>query len=79
MGTCSTKDKDGNIGCVSAKDFKFEKVIGSGGFGNVWKAMGKHDKKTYAIKVLNKVKILHNKSADAVMEERKLLSKLDNP
>ena len=53
--------------------------IGKGGFGKVWKVQHKKSKQVYALKEMYKAKIITKKSINSVMNERKLLSKLNHP
>jgi serine/threonine protein kinase len=48
-------------------------AIGKGGFGKVWKVMEKQTRKIYAMKQMNKVRILSKKSVGSIMNERRLL------
>ena len=50
--------------------FNFIKIVGKGGFGRVWKVSHKKTKTTYAMKVMDKAKILTKKSVNSVMNER---------
>ena len=79
MGNCTITDRAGGSSGVSPGLYIFQNIIGRGGFGEVWKAINVMDKKIYAVKVMNKTKIVYSKSVESIMEERKLLSKLDNP
>ena len=47
--------------------FEFKKVIGKGGFGRVWKVVEKKNRKTYAMKVMDKAKIITKKSVHSVL------------
>ena len=54
-------------------------VIGRGGFGKVWKVQCRKTNKIYALKVMDKSKILAKKSVNSVLNERYLLSQLCFP
>ena len=47
--------------------FDFKKIIGKGGFGRVWKVVEKKSRKLYALKVMDKAKILTKKSVNSVL------------
>ena len=53
--------------------------MGRGGFGKVWKVYYKQTKTLYAMKEMNKAKIIDKKSEKSVKSERDLLSKLNHP
>ena len=59
--------------------FEYISIIGRGGFGKVWKVCHKQTKKLYAMKEMNKAKIIDKKSEKSVKSERDLLSKLNHP
>ena len=59
--------------------FKFEKVIGRGSFGQVWKGLHIKTKTPYAIKEMRKIRILKKNSLQSVKNERELLSTLNSP
>lgn len=50
--------------------FDFKKVIGKGGFGRVWKVIEKKGRKVFAMKVMDKAKIITKKSVNSVLNER---------
>lgn len=54
-------------------------AIGKGGFGKVWKVVDKRTNEVFALKEMRKAKIIEKKSINSVMNERKLLSKLNHP
>jgi serine/threonine protein kinase len=58
--------------------FEFKKIIGKGGFGRVWKVSEKKTRKLYALKVMDKAKIITKKSVNSVMNEREILCKLEH-
>jgi serine/threonine kinase 32/serum/glucocorticoid-regulated kinase 2 len=53
--------------------------VGKGGFGKVWKVMEKRTKRTYAMKMMSKIKIINKKSVSSVMNERNYLAQLNHP
>jgi serine/threonine protein kinase len=59
-------------------DFKFVKLIGKGGFSKVWKVEEKKTGRVFALKVMDKAKIITKKSVKAVLTERKILSRLND-
>lgn len=50
--------------------------IGKGGFGKVWKVRCKKTGQIYAMKEMQKAKIINKKSINSVMNERTLLADL---
>ena len=64
---------------VNRNSFDYLSIIGRGGFGKVWKVCHKQTKKLYAMKEMNKAKIIDKKSEKSVKSERDLLSKLNHP
>jgi len=61
---------------ISKNHFQFNYVIGRGGFGKVWKVEKKKDKKIYAMKEMNKARVIAKKSVSSVMNEKKFLQTL---
>jgi serine/threonine protein kinase len=47
--------------------FNFARVIGKGGFGRVWKVMEKKTKEIYALKVIDKARVITKKSVQSVL------------
>ena len=48
-------------------------IIGRGGFGEVWIVNLKNEKKFYALKKMNKAKILMKKSIESIINEKEIL------
>ena len=53
-------------------------VVGKGGFGRVWIVTFKNKKRYFALKEMDKARIIMKNSVKSVMNERKILSKLKN-
>lgn len=64
---------------VSRYSFEYISVIGRGGFGKVWKVILKATKKQYALKELNKAKLIDKKCDTNLRYEKDLLSKINHP
>lgn len=47
--------------------FNFERIVGKGGFGRVWKVKDKKSKITYALKVIDKARVISKKSVQSVI------------
>lgn len=60
-------------------DFTFMYVIGRGGFGKVWKVEQKKSHTLYAMKEMQKARVLAKKSVHSVMNEKKFLSQIYHP
>jgi serine/threonine protein kinase len=56
--------------------FNFIRIIGKGGFGRVWKVTDKKTKNVYALKVIDKARVITKKSVQSVLNEREILSRL---
>ena len=56
--------------------FSFIRIIGKGGFGRVWKVTEKKTKDIYALKVIDKARVITKKSVNSVINEREILSQL---
>ena len=77
MGNCNAKpDAADPVLAQSRAAYIFEFAIGKGGFGKVWKVLLKRTKQTFAMKEMNKGRVITKRSVNSVMNERKLLSKL---
>ena len=61
MGNSELKT-DLNPGGVCLKDFSLERVIGRGGFGKVWRATHKKSSRIFAIKEMQKIRIVKKNS-----------------
>ena len=72
-------DKLYKDGKVNKKSFEFIEIIGKGGLSIVWKVKMKKNNKVYALKEMPKLKIIKTKSADNIIFERDLLSKMNHP
>ncbi len=58
---------------VTKNHFQFQYVIGRGGFGKVWKVEKKKERKLYAMKEMQKARIISKRSVNSVMNEKKFL------
>ena len=64
---------------MTKDDFEFLYIIGKGGFGNVWKVKNKETGKYYALKQMEKAKIIDQNSERNILQERLFLSKMNDP
>ena len=64
---------------LSKSAFTYQYCIGKGGFGKVWKVERKKNKQQYAMKEMSKARILTKRSLKSVMNERQILTQLNNP
>jgi protein kinase A len=80
MGNCNFREPehDPNL-TLNRASFNFNYVIGKGGFGRVWKVEKKKTREIFALKEMEKSRILAKKSVNSVMNERKLLSMTKHP
>lgn len=79
MGGCNFKTDSSAVGNISINDFKLKHMIGRGGFGEVWKVQRKGTKKLFALKEMNKAKIIKKNSVASILNERELLAQLKHP
>eukprot|EP00536_Pseudo-nitzschia_multiseries_P000095 jgi/Psemu1/249193/estExt_Genewise1Plus.C_20238 len=60
-------------------DLEKHRVVGQGGFGTVWLCKSRKDASTYALKIINKRKVLKEKQERNIVREKELLLMLDHP
>ena len=75
------KSNEINTKNISLKDFEYdvEKPIGKGGFCSVYKAIYKGNKKTYALKVIDKSILKNEEEIKNIINEIKIMNELDSP
>ena len=71
-------DTNNNNNILNRNMFKFNYVIGKGGFGKVWQVIYKKTQEKYALKEMSKKKIIDKKSQKFINNELTLLKKLRN-
>ena len=59
--------------------FTYHYPVGRGGFGRVWKVEHKRNKCIYALKEMQKLRVISRRSVHSVLNERKLLSITKHP
>lgn len=64
---------------VNKNSFSYLYPIGRGGFGKVWKVEMKRAKELYAMKEMQKLRVISKRSVHSVMNERKILEVLNHP
>lgn len=64
---------------LSKLSFAYQYAIGRGGFGKVWKVEFKRTQTLYAMKEMQKLRVISKRSVHSVMNERKILEVLVNP
>ena len=79
MGGCNFTSDSSAVGNISISDFKMKNMIGKGGFGEVWRVQRKGTKKLFALKEMNKAKIVQKNSVPSILNERELLAQLKHP
>jgi serine/threonine protein kinase len=80
MGNCNLRvDTYDPTVELNKSHFTFQYVIGRGGFGKVWKVVHKKSKQIYAMKEMQKIRVINKRSVHSVMNERKLLAMLKHP
>ncbi|KAJ1299778.1 hypothetical protein OPQ81_011994 [Rhizoctonia solani] len=63
----------------SLKDFRILHTLGTGSFGRVHLACSRHNHRHYAIKVLNKAKVVQQKQVEHTNSERAVLATVRHP
>ena len=58
---------------LTKQSFDFNMIVGRGGFGEVWIVNVKNHKRFYALKKMNKAKILMKKSVESIINENQIL------
>lgn len=77
---CIPVDKQPNAEVISIDHFKELRKIGEGNFSDIYSAISLFDKKTYAIKIINKAKLKRmRKEADILMEKHCLKLLMGSP
>ena len=81
MGNCKCIDAEEAVADsikpverVGRNDFDCLYCIGRGGFGKVWKVRFKKDRKIYAMKEMQKARIMSRKSLNSIMAEKQFLT-----
>ena len=59
---------------INTKHFKFEYCIGRGGFGKVWKVEYRKSGVFYAMKEMQKARIMSRRSLNSVLAEKQFLT-----
>ena len=78
MGNCATSSGDG-LANVTKQDFVLLHCIGKGGFSTVWRVRHRSSKQIYALKEMQKARVISKRSVNSVLNERKLLAVLKHP
>lgn len=77
MGSCNFKsDIEDASFSMSKSHFKFQFVIGKGGYGKVWKVELSKTHEVFAMKEMSKSKVIAKKSVNSILNEQILLRKL---
>lgn len=64
---------------ITKTRFEYLYIIGKGGFGKVWKVQDKKTSKIYALKEIQKLKVIDKHNETSILYERELLSHLSHP
>ncbi|CAK82242.1 unnamed protein product (macronuclear) [Paramecium tetraurelia] len=80
MGNCSLSSSCEVVETnLSINDFELQTILGSGSFGKVWKALNRKNKQFVAVKVVSKLLILQQCTVSQVINEKNILSQIENP
>ena len=63
---------------INKENIEYINLIGKGGFSKVWKIKLKLNNKIYALKEMNKLKIIDKKAIKSINNEKKILSQLNS-
>lgn len=66
-------------GEVTLFHFRLLKVVGKGAFGKVRMVQHKQNRASYALKYINKIKAVRMRAVGNIIQERRLLEKIDHP
>ncbi|KAJ9095199.1 hypothetical protein QFC19_007654 [Naganishia cerealis] len=66
-------------GRYSLNDFQIERTLGTGSFGRVHLVRSRHNGRFYAVKVLNKEKVVRMKQVEHTNSEREMLVRVRHP
>ncbi|OMJ79792.1 hypothetical protein SteCoe_20092 [Stentor coeruleus] len=75
----SLKKSDTKTQLLFSSCFNFLYPIGKGGFGRVWKVEMHKTKQLFAMKEMDKLRVISKRSVHSVMNERKILENLKHP
>mmetsp|Transcript_27714 Transcript_27714/g.38543 ORF Transcript_27714/g.38543 Transcript_27714/m.38543 type:complete len:469 (+) Transcript_27714:521-1927(+) len=64
---------------LGPQHFKFGDLLGEGSYAKVFLATSKAEGKQYAAKIIDKQHVIKHKKIEAVMQEKKILSRCDHP
>ncbi|KRW98394.1 Protein kinase-like domain [Pseudocohnilembus persalinus] len=78
MGACNCSNAIDQQEKISKSSYNFSYAVGQGGFGKVWKVVDKKTKEVYALKIMEKHKILTKKSVQSVINEKNILQEIQD-
>lgn len=80
MGNCNSRAETQAPSVLQSRtQFTFLCPVGKGGFGRVWKVQLTRSRQTFAMKEMQKGRVVLKRSVNSVMNERRLLAKLRHP